>query len=356
MIAQHNGKEPKISVSVVVPIYMVEQYLKQCIDSLLAQTLQDIEIILVDDGSKDSSGTIANYYASSYSNIKVIHQENHGLGPARNTGLTVASGEYIGFVDSDDWVLPNMYCSLYEAARIYKADIVCGGYSTYTNGEMTKEFEHPLAGTIMASHKQIMQMRKNLYGHKPGDKETKSFPVTVWSNIYRRDFIEQNNLLFRKIMSEDTMFNLSAFAQAKSIVFSDCVGYCYRKDEQSSITRTFSPQTLSRYEEFIDALALCAQKESETDRTDCVMRVRYAAVEYARLYAGVIAQSKLTEKEKCNEMKRLVKSSLFLKYALLYPVEKLHPYQKLFHRALLNRHFFVALQLVSLRQALKWVK
>lgn len=93
-------------VSIIVPIYNVEKYLNKCVDSLINQTLKEIEIILVDDGSKDSSGLIADSYAEKDKRITVIHQCNAGLGPARNSGMKVASGEYIGFVDSDDWVKP----------------------------------------------------------------------------------------------------------------------------------------------------------------------------------------------------------------------------------------------------------
>ena len=94
----------KPSLSIVVPVYNTEKYLKQCVDSLTSQTLNEIEIILVDDGSTDGSGAICDEYAAKDSRIKVIHKENGGLGFARNSGLEMAQGEFVGFVDSDDWV------------------------------------------------------------------------------------------------------------------------------------------------------------------------------------------------------------------------------------------------------------
>ena len=106
--------EPKVSI--IVPIYRVEKYLSQCVDSLLCQTLEEIEIILVDDGSPDNCGRIADEYARQDSRVKVIHQENAGLSAARNTGIRAATGEYIGFVDSDDWAGPEMFRRSFQSA------------------------------------------------------------------------------------------------------------------------------------------------------------------------------------------------------------------------------------------------
>lgn len=104
-------------ISVIVPIYKVELYLRKCINSILAQTYQNLEVILVDDGSPDQCGIICDEYAKSDSRVRVIHQENSGVASARNAGLQAAQGDYIGFVDSDDWIAPDMYDCLYLAAH-----------------------------------------------------------------------------------------------------------------------------------------------------------------------------------------------------------------------------------------------
>ena len=116
-------------VSVIVPVYNVEKYLKQCLDSILAQTLNDIEIICVDDGSTDSSGSILDQYEARENQVKVIHKENAGYGAAMNAGLDAASGEYIGIVESDDCIREDMYQTLYDAAikddlDVVKSDVV----------------------------------------------------------------------------------------------------------------------------------------------------------------------------------------------------------------------------------------
>ena len=111
-------------VSIVVPVCNAEQYLKQCLDSILGQTLQDIEIICVNDGSKDNSGAMLDAYAQRDDRVRVLHKENTGYGNSMNRGLDMARGEYIGIVESDDWVEPDMFEKLYQAAKAAKADVV----------------------------------------------------------------------------------------------------------------------------------------------------------------------------------------------------------------------------------------
>ena len=113
-------------ISVIVPVYNVEKYLGKCVDSILAQTYENLEIILVEDGTKDNSGAICDAYAAKDSRIRVIHKENGGLSSARNAGMDIARGEYFGFVDSDDWIEPKMYETLLNLAEKYHADLVCG--------------------------------------------------------------------------------------------------------------------------------------------------------------------------------------------------------------------------------------
>lgn len=117
----------EMMVSVIVPVYNVEQYLARCVDSILAQTYSKIEVILVDDGAKDASGDICDAYAAKDSRVKVIHKENGGLSSARNAGLEIAAGEYIAFVDSDDWIEPDAYSHLLEVMKQYDVRLVCGG-------------------------------------------------------------------------------------------------------------------------------------------------------------------------------------------------------------------------------------
>lgn len=117
----------EMKISVIVPVYNVESYLARCVDSILTQTYENLEVILVDDGSKDNSGVICDGYAAKDPRVKVIHKENGGLSSARNCGLEAATGEYIAFVDSDDWIEPDAYGHLMNLMEKYNVKLVCGG-------------------------------------------------------------------------------------------------------------------------------------------------------------------------------------------------------------------------------------
>lgn len=125
-------------ISVIVPVYNVEDYLARCVDSILAQTYSNLEVILVDDGAKDSSGAICDAYAAKDSRVKVIHKENGGLSSARNAGLEIAAGKYIAFVDSDDWIEPDAYSHLLDVMEKYGVRLVCGGRYDVDGGTGSK--------------------------------------------------------------------------------------------------------------------------------------------------------------------------------------------------------------------------
>ncbi len=173
-------------VSIIVPVYNIEKYLAKCLDSLINQTLEDIEIICVNDGSTDNSAEILNEYAQKDCRIKIINQDNAGLSAARNTGINAANGEYIGYVDSDDWIDLNFYEKLYNAAKDTDADIVVAGIKR-VGGEHYKEkvflkFEEP-ATTENTDEK-----------FRLCDIPDKSY---VWNKIYKLSEIKKHNLYFR---------------------------------------------------------------------------------------------------------------------------------------------------------------
>jgi glycosyltransferase involved in cell wall biosynthesis len=220
-------------VSIIVPIYNVEKYIHNCMNSILAQTLESIEIILIDDGSTDRSGEIVNQYADRFQNIKVVHKPNGGLSSARNAGLTVAEGEYIGFVDPDDWIEIDMYEKLYKTAALYNADIVMC--------EIIREN----TATQNQSHMKI-PFEYNIY--KEDDiKEvilTQIIGPAAWGddmlgsscrNLYRREMIELNKLMFdeRIRYCEDIVFNTLTFLRAKCVAIERTGLYHYQANPGS---------------------------------------------------------------------------------------------------------------------------
>jgi len=340
--------EPKVSI--VVPIYRVEKYLRQCVDSLLTQTLQEIEIILVDDGSPDSCGAIADTYALLDSRIRVIHQKNAGLGPARNSGMAIARGEYVGFVDSDDWVRPDMYRHLYAAAKACDADIAVSGHRDMAEGRILVTKVHPMAGQTLISEAEIRSVRNRLFGHAPWEKEVEAFPMSVCASVYKRTLVCEHNLRFQEILSEDTIFNLSAYRCAKTIAFTDGTDYCYRKENQVSITKTFSGEKRHRFARFLTELARMAAVNGDEE---CILRAKRMAIDYCRLYVGMVDDAPLMLSEKKHMVQIFAEDSRIKACWEDYPTETLPLQQRIFHYLLIKKQYGSVLALNRIRQKLK---
>lgn len=341
-------------VSVIVPIYNVEKYLPKCLDSILSQSLKDIEVIGVDDGSTDRSGEILDNYADRDSRVRVVHQLNAGLGPARNAGISFAKGLFIGFVDSDDWVHSDFFESLYHAAVNNHSDIAIGGIETWTDGKLAEAQSHPLAGSTLHNYVEIAPYRKLLYGRLPNDHETKPFPVSVWAGIYRAEIIRDCEISFDDVLSEDVFFNLDTLKAAKSVTYLNKNGYCYRKDCQESITRTYKESTLSRYVAFFQKLYFYAQDEYEAD--ECVLRANRKILDYARSLSFMIEKSDLSYRQKCSALRNLISLREFKDAINAYPIEKIPLFQSVFLKALIGGNFALTLLLVRIRMMIRGEK
>ena len=237
----------KPKVSIIVPVYNVEKYLDRCMDSLINQTLKDIEIILVDDGSPDNCSHMCDDYAKKDSRVKVVHKANAGLGYARNSGLDVASGEYVAFVDSDDYVDTKIYESLLLEAENSGADVVfCKYYTEQTDGtwvdcdEVTKRMEWNNEG--------INEFLLNIIATEPYVKKERKYGMSVWHSIYRCKIIEDNHIRFyseRDVMSEDIPFQVDFLLKAKKLVYIPNTYYYYCLNG-GSLTTTFKPEKYER--------------------------------------------------------------------------------------------------------------
>lgn len=340
--------QPKVSV--IVPIYNVEQYLEECVNSLINQSLKNIEIILVDDGSPDNSGMIADRFAKKDARIKVIHQSNGGLGPARNSGMDAATGEYVGFVDSDDWVKPDMYAKLYNTASTQMADVIVSGHCNMVNGIAVEKKIHPLAGRTLSRSDEILRVRNKLYGHSPEETEIEAFPMSVCMSLYKKSMLVKHHLRFKKILSEDTIFNLSAYRYANVITFTEFTDYCYRKEGQASITQSFSNSKLNVYQDFLSTLINMAKLE---DDERCLNRARRTAIDYCRLYVGIIDNTKDSIIVKRNNVKKLANNELIRKCWEGYPVNTLPIQQRIFHYCIEGKMYLLALFMNRIRKKMK---
>ena len=212
---------PKISI--IIPVYNTEKYLVKCLDSLLYQSLEDIEIICINDGSTDNSQQILNYYAKKDKRIKVIHQENKKQGAARNRGVEIATGEYIGYVDSDDWVDFDYYEELYYAAKKHNLDIALATNIRIGNGKTKKRLKIEKE-QIAYSLQEKIDLCNQFNNECPTNK------------IYRRDFLLKNNIIWPEgVYCEDKIYTLKAVFGANGIVSVPDVNYYYFRRPNSTV-------------------------------------------------------------------------------------------------------------------------
>lgn len=227
-------------VSVIVPMYKVEKYIERCLDSLVKQTFQDIEIICVDDGSPDKSGEIAERYAVQDKRIKVIHKKNAGLGMARNTGLKFANGKYVMFVDSDDFLSLNLVEDLINASVENHADTVIAGYSRFKNG-LSSIVKNPLEDHVFQGKDIITDILYKMIGTKRDG--TDGINMAVWRVLFSLDLIKKNNLFFpseREFISEDIIFDLYYYPNSTCVSGIKNAGYQYCLNE-GSLTEKYNP-------------------------------------------------------------------------------------------------------------------
>lgn len=225
-------KTPKVSI--VVPVYNVENYLRQCLDSIVNQTLKEIEIICVDDGSTDASPDIIKDYMVKDSRIKMITKTNSGYGNSMNRGFDAAEGEYIGIVESDDYADANMFERLYEIAHSNELDVVKSGYYCYYTVPKERNEKVEIVSKSMekvtfcpaCDFRAPMEMVA-FFNIKP----------TIWSAIYRKEFIRENGIRFNETPGasyQDASFNFKVMALAKRVQLSREAFLHYRQDNMNS--------------------------------------------------------------------------------------------------------------------------
>lgn len=242
----------KKSISIIIPIYNVEKYLKQCLDSIYKLSLENKEIILVNDGSTDNSLKIAEEYYKKYKeHTKLITQKNGGLSDARNTGIKNSIGEYLFFLDSDDFVNSESLERFFREGIEKKQEILIGNYFHYYSDESNKK----RVDLVKYSEKLVGIYNKNGDFFIEKGMEEKSFVVNVWKNLYQKEFLIKKELHFEKgLLHEDLLFTLQSFRLAKKVGCSKEKFYYYRQDNSGSIMRTLKEKNYVHMIYIIDKL------------------------------------------------------------------------------------------------------
>lgn len=346
---------PKISI--IVPVYNTEQYLKQCIDSITSQTLEDIEIIIVDDGSKEECAKLCDELAVTDPRIKVIHKINGGLGLARNSGLEVASGEYVGFVDSDDYIKPEMYEALYTAASKNDADLAISGIcfvggNTFSQAGDYSEKHYFTEDTVFEGDG-IKELLLGAVGALPQYPEDSRYGVSVCKNIFKRSLLSEEKIEFfseRKIISEDTLFTVDYIKRAKKAVGIHGAFYCYRRND-TSLSKSYRSD---RFEKVLIFL-----KELEEHIKDVFPKEEYRLY-FDRLvqgYGRILCSQEIMyahdQKTKYRPLKARLKqictNEMMADVLKSYPWYKLPKKQALFAFAMKHKLYFMQKLMVLLR-------
>ena len=224
--------------SVIIPVYNVEKYINRCLKSILSQRYNDLEIILIDNGSTDRSGSICDIYANEGANISVYHIENHGVGSARNFGLSKARGEFIYFVDSDDYLVGNLFAE-FEDKLTPDLDLLVFSYYNSFEQEMTEKNRTKKILPYNGSYDKydFSKIFKDLF--------LSDMLYTVWNKLYRREFLLENNLSFEQYeLGEDVRFNLNAYRNVNKVYLSQDSYYVYVIGRKGSAMSSYNPKRL----------------------------------------------------------------------------------------------------------------
>lgn len=321
--------EPKVSI--IVPIYGVEKYLDRCMNSLLNQTLDDIEIIMVDDESKDNCPLMCDEYSKKYSNIKVIHKKNGGLGLARNSGLDIATGKYVAFIDSDDYAELDMFEKLYNFAEKNSLDTVIAGFNrTFEDGRKNEYIETDKE-LIFREKNELKQFVSMMLGTSPDSKEIVKYEMSVWRGIYSRNVLEKNNIRFyseRQYISEDIMYHLDYFNYANSLgVLPVAVyNYCYNSSSLTHVLR------LDRFEKNVFLFEAINEKLLKYEYMD----EAYEHVRKMLMYrtkgciANIVNYKDMNKKQKMQYIGDILNNKVLREVLEIYPISKMNLKRRIF--------------------------
>ena len=342
-------------ISVVVPVYNVEKYIRQCVDSLINQTVSNIEIILVDDGSTDVSSTICDDYASKYPNIKAIHKTNGGLGSARNAGIQEAQGKYIGFVDSDDYVSEKMYETLWYLAETNEAECAYCEFTRFWEDKINIAVNVKKEVKRYSGNKILNPYLLDRVGCAPSEKEDCSYGASVGLGLFKSDVLQKSNVRFvseREFIAEDMIFVIDFIPYCKKIVHTNEVLYFYRFNPNSLTTQYVS----DRFERNV---ALCGEMGRRLKRLykSDVYKIRlqryFLKITRIALIEEVIHIKKNGWKTARTNMNRIAHNKELEQILNAYPINSLPMAQKIFFCALKRKMYLLVAILIKGNMILK---
>lgn len=316
-------------ISVIVPVYNAEPYLIRCVDSICRQTYKKLEIILVDDGSPDNCPQMCDKLMLEDPRIKVIHKENGGQGLARNAGLDIATGTYVAFVDSDDWISTTRIENLYQEAKRTQADMVVGAHSAVSSAGQTRVFHTTLKETVYVGKAIVRDILLPMIAPAPEQPLDVIIESGVWMNLYSMELVSKNGLRFiseRYSVAEDLQFNVDFLHYASRVSVIDETGYFYFEN-QASHSRRFDPARIQRTVNFYHTLrektAKFGIEEMSAERIDRCYLMK------VRVVIRLIVISEMPRSQKLRLIRSVLEEDVTKEVLCRYPIEKYIPAMRL---------------------------
>lgn len=317
-------------VSVVIPIYKVEQYLDRCVESIINQSYSNLQIILVDDGSPDNCPQMCEEWAEKDSRIEVFHKENAGLGLARNSGMDLAKGEYVTFVDSDDYIALNTIERLCGLAKENNSDVCYYGCVDVVDGE--ENVKQPPEKLHFRGEEVQREFGMSLIGNLPEDGKSIFAGASACYAFYKTSFLREHNIRFNsekeKYISEDLMFNVNVCAHAKILDILPESLYYYIIRKSDSLRSTYRPERFEMMK--IMYQALLEKGISFGDKKEAQLRASKYFLQAAITCVKMELLTTKSNREKVFAIKTIVKDSMLGEIMREYPLKRLPIKQRMF--------------------------
>ena len=344
-------------ISVIIPVYNSAKYVDICLESVCNQTFDNLEIIIVNDGSTDQTNMILHSYREQDSRIQVIEQDNSGVAAARNKGMHVATGKYVMFLDSDDWIEPNTCELAIEEAESVEADLVIWSYvreyenhslQTFVLGEQKKTWS---ADTIDELYCRLI----GLTGKQLNAPQKIDSLVTVWGKLYRKTLIQDISFLGKEQIGatgEDFIFNIDAFSKAKSAVYLANPFSHYRKDNEYSVTSGYKFDLAEMWEKQYDIVRKKLEREQRTEFFFEALSNRIA-LGLIGLGISLAADNSIRNSEKKKELKRLLNLTQYKEALSKLDMRYMPLHWKVFFQCAKQERICILLYLLQLMNELR---
>ncbi len=318
-------------ISIIIPVYRVEKWLDRCLLSVVRQSYQNIEILLIDDGSPDRCGEMCEEWAGKDARIRVIHKQNAGLGMARNTGVEAARGDYIAFVDSDDYISRDMIRTLYHTIKGSGADACYGGcIDVDENGGM--RCGTPPKKRIYTGERELLAFIKEVIGNKPSKSGNCFTGMSAWGNLYAASLFREKGIRFckeQKVLCEDLFFNIAVCRQANRVIIAPYCMYYYCANE-GTLTKAYRPGRFEAAKNMRRLLGKEFRQEMKSDR-DLALRIDRNYLDNLILCLKLeILYRKQNGKRRCmGQLKHMINDRTTQSVLARYPVGRMEKKQRL---------------------------